>query len=103
MRGLVIFLLILAVIGSFFVAANIKNPEKIETKQEPKIFEFSTFTTAVCNNKNDVVHCKDIVYVKCNGTISELEDAAECNGLKLYIPKASGVAVFRKEWKDPRA
>ena len=102
MRGLVIVLLILVLIASFsFVAANI-NTDKKEIKQETKEFEFSTFTSAVCDNSKDFVHCRDEVFVNCNGKISKAADVAECNGLKLDVPKATGFAVFEKDWKDPR-
>ncbi len=105
MRGLVIFMLLLVVMASFsFVAANIyindtKTKEEIE---ESQIFEFSTFTSAVCENSEDVVHCKDEVFVNCDGKVSKAVDVAECNGVKLEVPKALGFAVFEKEWRDPR-
>ena len=102
MGGLVIFLLILVVIASFsFIAYSINN-NKIETKEPNKEFEFSTFTSAVCENKEDLVHCKDEVFVNCNGKISKAIDVAECNGMKLNIPEGSSFAVFEKDWKDPR-
>jgi len=84
-----------------FVAASM-NSEKEEVKEESKIIEFSTFTSAVCENKANLVHCKDEMFVKCNGTISKAVDVAECNGFKLDVPKTLGFAVFDKEWKDPR-
>ena len=105
MRGLVVFLAIVVIIASFsFVAANINDisDKKIEKKDENKAFEFSTFTSAVCENKADVVHCKDEVFVNCNGTISKAIDVAECNGIKIDMPKATGAATFGKGWKDPR-
>ena len=110
MRGLVVFLLVIVLIASFsFVAANLdslnigkdKNKE-VQVKEETKVFEFSTFTSAVCQNKEDFVHCKDEVFVNCDGEISKAIDVAECNGIKLDVPKATGAAVFEKEWKDPR-
>ena len=105
MRGLVIFLLILVLVISFsFVVLSINNLsyKKIENKEENKILEFGTFTSAVCENKEEVVHCKDEVFVNCNGKVSKVLDAAECNGFKLDAPKVSGAAVFGKDWKDPR-
>ena len=110
MRGLVIVLLIAVFIVSFsFAAANLdslnigKNKNKeVQVKEENKVFEFSTFTSAVCQNRGNVVNCRDEVFVKCNGTISKAADVAECNGIKLDVPKATGDAVFGKEWKDPR-
>ncbi|MEK6828189.1 MAG: hypothetical protein AABX78_02460 [Nanoarchaeota archaeon] len=101
MRGFVIFLLVIAVMASFsFVAANISTDKK-ETKQETKEFEFNTFTSAVCDNSQDFVHCKDEVFVNCNGKVSKAADVAECNGIKLDVPKPTGFAVFGKDWKDP--
>ena len=105
MRGLVIFLVISVIIASFsFIVANANslNNKKIETKNENKAFEFSTFTSAVCENKADVVHCKDEVFVNCNGTVSKAVDVAECNGIKIETPKATGLATFGNGWKDPR-
>ena len=94
MRGFVIFLLVIAVMASFsFVAANISTDKK-ETKE----FEFNTFTSAVCDNSQDFVHCKDEVFVNCNGKVSKAADVAECNGIKLDVPKTLGFAVFDKDW-----
>ena len=105
MRGLVIFLLIVVIIALIsFVDVNINNSnnKKIEAKEDSKILEFSTFTSAVCENKEDFVHCRDEIFVNCNGKISKTVDIAECNGIKLDIPKVSGFAVFGKDWRDPR-
>lgn len=106
MQGMVVFILALVVMASFgFVAFSINNAgneENNEAKEEPKIMEFSTFTSAVCENKEDVVHCKDEVFVNCNGEVSKAIDVAECNGVKLDLPKVTGSAVFSKDWKDPR-
>ena len=112
MKKWIIFLLITAIIASVsLIALNIAdnaNAEKAKTaeiKEEPKETEnsnFSTFTSAVCEEKEDLVHCKDEVFVDCNGTVSKAGDVAECNGTKLAVPKATGFAVFEKGWKDPR-
>ena len=104
MRGLVIFLLILVIIASFgFVATNINNNTKIHaSKREFLLEKFSTFTSAVCENKEELVHCKDEVFVNCNGKISKAIDVAECEGIKIDVPKAAGFAIFGKEWEDPR-
>ena len=105
MRGLVIFLIILVVIASFGLIVNStdinKNIEKSKIK-EAKFLEFSTYTSAVCENKGELVHCKDEFFVNCNGEISKVFDVAECNGIKLNVPKPTGFAVFGKDWKDPR-
>ena len=105
MRGLVIFLLVLIGLVSFsFIAFNVddKNNEKMEAKEQVKEFKFSTFTSAVCENKEEFVYCKDEVFVNCDGKISKAVEAAECNGFKVEAPKALGFAVFDKNWKDPR-
>ena len=102
MRGLVIFIGILVILASFsLVAANI-NSEKAETQGKSSIFEFSTFTSAVCKESDGFVHCKDEFFVNCDGQVSKVADAAECNGIKVEAPKALGFAVFDKEWNDPR-
>ena len=98
MRGLVLFLAVLAVIGALsFADASI-----VREKTEPKITQFKTFTSAVCNNDGKSIMCKDELFVNCNGQISKAYDIAECNGLKLDTVKTTGSAVFSKNWKDPR-
>ncbi|MBS3104715.1 hypothetical protein J4234_00490 [Candidatus Woesearchaeota archaeon] len=102
MRGLVIFLTVLIVVVSVsFVAANISN-DKIAPKEQLKVIEFSTFTLAVCERGKDVVRCKDEFFVNCNGKITKAVDVAECNGMRVDVPKALGFATFGKDWKDPR-
>ena len=102
MRGLVIYSIILVLIVSIsFAAANISN-EKNQVKENPRVLEFSTFTSAVCERGKDVVHCKDEVFVNCDGKVSKAVDVAECNGIKLDVPKTLGFAVFGKDWRDPR-
>ena len=100
MRGLVILLIVLAVIGSF-VGANISSKATQNTKQQ-KTTQFNTFTSAVCNNDGKITKCKDELFVNCNGKILKFDEIAECNGLKLDVQKPTGSAVFSKEWKDPR-
>ena len=100
MRGLVLFIMALAVIGSFsFVDAFIDN--KTSQKDQENI-QFNTFTSAVCNNDGKATYCKDELFVSCNGKISKVNDIAECNGLKLDAQKPTGSAVFSRDWKDPR-
>src|SRR3989344_186342 len=110
MKGMVLVLLALIGIASFsFAAVNMslldsretKNNENIKKIEDEKILEFSTFTSAVCESNAGAVHCKDELFVNCNGNISKASDAAECNGLSLDVPKASGFAVFANDWKDP--
>ncbi|MBI2656579.1 hypothetical protein HYX03_02480 [Candidatus Woesearchaeota archaeon] len=105
MRGLVIVLLALVAIASFsFIAVSTKNINDIKTEieEKPKVIEFSTFTSAICEDKDDFVQCKDEFFVNCNGQVSKAADAAECNGIKYDVPKTLGFAVFEKGWKDPR-
>lgn len=105
MRGLVILALILAVMASFsFVALSTGNAnnQKVEIKEEAKPLEFSTFTSAVCEDRQDHVFCRDEFFIKCNGEVSKAADVAECNGIKVDVPKALGFAVFSPDWKDPR-
>ena len=98
MRGLVVFLLIVAIFLSFiFLNINIKEDENAKNN-----FGFSTFTSAICEDKNDFVYCKDELFVNCNGKISKAIDVVECNGIKMNAPKVTGFAVFEKDWKDPR-
>ena len=105
MRGLVYFLLMLVGLASFsFIVISAKNVNdiKTETLEKPKILEFSTFTSAVCESKKNVFHCNDEFFVNCNGKVSKAVDVAECNGMKVEAPKILGFAVFGNDWKDPR-
>ena len=105
MKGLVVFLLTLVGLASFsFIVISAKNVDdiKTETFESPKVLDFGTFTAAVCESKKDVVTCRDEVFVKCNGTVSKAVDVAECDGIKIDVPKATGAAVFGNGWKDPR-
>ena len=102
MRGLIIFLIILGVVASVScAAANISNVN-FKAKEQAKDLQFSTFTSAVCEKGKEVVHCKDEVFVNCNGSISKAIDVTECEGIKVDVPKALGFATFGKDWKDPR-
>ena len=105
MRGLVIFLLTLVGLASFsFLAVSMQSisSDKGKINENTKELEFSTFTTAVCEDKGNVVHCKDEFFVNCNGKVSKALDVAECNGIKVEAPKILGFAVFGNDWKDPR-
>ncbi|MBS3100904.1 hypothetical protein J4204_02120 [Candidatus Woesearchaeota archaeon] len=108
MRGLVIFVSVLVFMASFGFIASAIFSEKAgismenNPKQEAKQLEFSTFTSAVCEKGKDVVKCRDEFFVNCNGTISKAVDVAECEGIKVEVPKALGFATFSSDWKDPR-
>ena len=105
MRGVVVFLAVLIVMASFsFVAMSAKNANDIKTEsiEKPKILDFSTYTSAVCENQGEIIHCKDEFFVNCNGKVSKAADVAECNGFKIDAPKTTGAAVFGNDWKDPR-
>ena len=96
-------LLAFALIVSLVLIIATLSGEKLEDKeQQPKASKFSIFTSAVCEDNLDFVHCRDEVFVNCSGKISKADDVAECNGITVDIPKATGFAVFEKEWKDPR-
>tara|TARA_Y100000310_G_scaffold345846_1_gene471155 strand:+ start:47958 stop:48248 length:291 start_codon:yes stop_codon:yes gene_type:complete len=71
-------------------------PVEIEIIADPS---FQTFTSAVCEENNGFVECKDELFVNCNGNISN--NIKECNGFSV-MDKVSGFAVFEKDWKDPR-
>ena len=101
MRGLASVLLIFVVLSLLSFMALSENSDKIEINKSENI-KFKTFTSAVCEEKADVVHCRDELFVNCNGIISRAESLAECNGIKLDVPKATGAATFDKGWKDPR-
>ena len=75
--------------------------EKVEIKN-PDYVEFKTFTSAVCEEKNEFVYCRDELFVNCNGKISKSGEIEECNGINIDNFKVTGSAVFEKNWKDPR-
>ncbi|MBI3027821.1 hypothetical protein HYY70_06955 [Candidatus Woesearchaeota archaeon] len=107
MRGLALFLLVVVLISSLsFLAFSINNKtengQNDEVEKKPKIPEFSAFTSAVCESKEEFVYCRDEVFVNCNGETSKAVDVAECNGISIGIQKVNGFAVFEKEWTDTR-
>jgi len=101
MRGMVIFSLILVMLVSVsFLAVNINSD--VGAAEDLDVMEFSTFTSAVCNENEDNIFCKDEVFVNCNGEISKVIGAAECDGITISVSKATGYAYFDKDWVDPR-
>lgn len=101
MRGLVLFLLLIIVVSLLsFLTWSINN-DKRQFEESGKL-EFKTFTSAVCKESDKFVQCKDVLFVECNGKISNANDVEECNGFKLNHKKVTGFAVFEKDWKDPR-
>ena len=106
MRGLVVSALVLVILASLsFIVASSKNTNDLKNaiqKFEELNLDFGTFTSAVCENKEDAVACKDEVFVKCNGNVTKAVDGAECSGFKIDVPKATGFAIFGSNWKDPR-
>lgn len=102
MRGLVSVMVVLIFLSLFSFMALSVNKEYSDFKESSAGFEFKTFTSAVCEGKNDLVYCKDELFVNCNGKISKSGEIGECNGINLDNPKVNGFAVFEKGWKDPR-
>ena len=100
MRGLAVFLSILVGLSLFSFIALSSATNKAESVEKTEI-QFKTFTSAVCENKNGLVHCRDEYFVDCNGKISNSAEIEECNGFRISS-KVSGFAVFEKEWNDPR-
>jgi hypothetical protein len=93
MRGLVIFLLVLAGLSLFsFMAVN-SGTNKDEIKQDSRSIQFKTFTSAVCEEKNDLRYCRDVLFVNCNGKISKASEVQDCNGFK-PDDRVTGFAVF---------
>ena len=102
MRGLVSVMVVLVFLSLFSFMALSVNREYNDFKESSTGFEFNTFTSAVCEGKNDLVYCKDELFVNCNGKISKAGEIAECNGVNIDSFKVTGSAVFEKGWKDPR-
>ena len=101
MRGLVSVMIVLIFLSLFSFMALSVNREYDEFKESSAGFEFSTFTSAVCDYSSDDVKCKDELFVNCNGKISKADEIAECNGISL-TQGVSGFAIFEKNWQDPR-
>ena len=89
MRGLVIVLSIIIFVSSCS-SINSKTVYSNKTGNDSK---FKTFTMAVCENKNDLMYCKDELFVNCSGKISKANDIKECNGFKIEN-KVTGFAVL---------
>ena len=96
MKGLVIFLLVLVGLSLFSFMAVSLSTNKDEIKQDSKSIEFKTFTSAVCEEKNNLKYCKDELFVNCNGKLSEASEIKECNGFKVDN-RVSGFAVFERD------
>ena len=93
MKGLVIILLVLIGISLFSFMAVSSGTDKNEINQDPKRIQFRTFTSAVCEEKNDLRYCRDVLFVNCDGKLSEASEIKECNGFKIDN-KVTGFAVF---------
>ncbi|MEK6943741.1 MAG: hypothetical protein AABX00_06795 [Nanoarchaeota archaeon] len=93
---------IIAIFSFSFAAVKMNSilDDKNTDKKSP--VEFSTFTSAVCNNDGNFVNCKDEMFVQCNGKVSKADEIKDCNGFSLDSNKITGLAVFEKEWNDPR-
>ncbi|MBI2655483.1 hypothetical protein HYX06_03610 [Candidatus Woesearchaeota archaeon] len=102
MRGLVSVMLVMVSLSLFSFMALSVNKEYDEFKESSAVFEFNTFTSAVCDYSGNDVTCKDELFVNCNGKISKAGEIAECNGIILDRFKVTGSAVFEKGWKDTR-
>ena len=101
MKWMVLLLALAVSIVSCSLITGDMNDNKI-VNDVPKISKFSIFTSAVCESNDDFVHCRDEIFVNCSGKISKAKDVAECHGIEIDLPKATGFAVFGNDWKDPR-
>ena len=95
MKGLVIFLLVLVGLSLFSFMAVSLSTNKDEIKQDSKSIEFKTFTSAVCEEKNNLKYCKDELFVNCNGKLSKASEIKECNEFKVDN-QVTGFAVLEK-------
>ncbi len=101
MRGLVGFFLVIAVLALLsFMALSFSNRNEIAENNHT--IQFKTFTSAVCEEINGIYHCRDRLFVNCNGKIYSSDEIKECNGFEIDN-KISGSAVFGEDWQDPRA
>ena len=96
MRGSVIFLLVLVGLSLFSFMAVSSGTNKDEVKQDSKSIQFKTFTSAVCEEKNDLRYCMDVLFVNCNGKISKASEVQDCNGFRIDN-KVTGFAVFERD------
>jgi len=95
MRGSVIFLLVLVGLSLFSFMAVSSGTNKDEVKQDSKSIQFKTFTSAVCEEKNDLRYCMDVLFVNCNGKLSKASEIKECNEFKVDN-QVTGFAVLEK-------
>lgn len=94
MRGLGLFVLVLIALSLFsFITFSVNN--NYNTKKSSN-FQFKTYTSAVCENKNNLLYCRDELFVNCNGKVSRAEEIKDCNGINLGSNKVTGFAVFEK-------
>ena len=96
MRKSIIYSLLVMVLIIFM--SSFLNAKKID---ENAVNEFKTFTSAVCEEKDDFVHCRDVLFVNCNGKVSKASEIENCNGFDVF-GDVTGFAIFDKDWKDPR-
>lgn len=89
-------LIVITILSAIILISVTSIYSKLERKQNIKPPELSTLTSAVCEEKDDFVYCKDEVFVNCNGNISIAVTNVECNGIKIDAPKQTGFAVFEK-------
>lgn len=92
-------LIVLALASFAYRSIYGEKPVVVDTQKE---LEFKTFTSAVCEDKEGIKHCKDELFVNCNGKISRTSETSECNGITVGNPEITGFAVFGREWKDTR-
>ena len=93
MKGLVIFLLIVVGLSLFSFMAISSSTNNKNINQDSKNIQFKTFTSAVCETKNNLLYCKDVLFINCNGKLSKAGDIKECNGFKIDN-KVTGFAVL---------
>lgn len=92
MKGGVAFLLALVSLSLFSLAA-VSLGSKENFKESLQNISFKTFTSAVCENKNGLLYCKDEMFIDCNGKISKADEVQECNGFKIEN-KVTGFSVL---------
>lgn len=86
-------MLVIVIISLFSLIAISEDNIKIKTPKNN--FQFNTFTSAVCEEKDNLRYCRDELFVNCNGKILKADETKDCNGFKIEN-KVTGFAVFDK-------
>ncbi len=73
-------------------------------QSDGQINDFRIGVFAICEEKEDYIHCRDKIFASCNNNLMHVtEDFVECDG-KIYEIREMDLEEkkFDKSWRDPR-